>query len=1062
MAAQSPSSRSPELLSRPPQFLLWALACVLLACAQLLWAGYQLGIGNQAIQIAFLQALHNPQLFTRDIMVVQTLHEYPSMFFRILALFLSVADLPTLYLALHLLATAGVFIAIAALSRSIYDDHWAALVSLLILLAGHHQSLAGESFYSSGFTHTWAVFPLGLLALALLYRERYWSAFALAGAILNFHALEAAHLGVIFGIVGLCLIKQIGWRKLAALLGIFALTASPTLWMIITQHHAPFDPLWLQLTHVRSADHSFPSSWWQPGTPDLPRFACILALAALALSFPMPAAARRKTWFALAAFGLLFAAGYLFTEIWPVPIVIRAQLYRSSRFLLAIAFILIAYAAVCAFRLPWQKPSAKSNWCQWLEFASAAFTLATLAIPAWLVLLPAAVAIALLTALISGRLAWYQALAAGASLIICLAAWQQSLHFLLPLLSPEITWRGLVDFVPPPLLTLLLLAPVALLWWLSQRYPTKLITLVSTAAVTAITIPIFLHILHQPPADAPWFDVQQWVRAHTPVDALILTPSQPGGFRIYSERSVVAEWRDGTQLYFNPAFAQPWWDRIKRLQADLVLKADGRSFLTQGRPLGQLDEEEICRIAHDYNADLVVLPHNDLRAMEKLYDNGTWTVYHPKQVSQASIFTADMAPAQKEFLQTVALPNIEKYRKSDLSIRVVDQNGNPLAGAAYTLTQTASSFGFGCSLPFFDVPKSDFGADYRPPAVTPAQLAHFAEFFNYSVTAFSGQWIYTEPEQDKPDYTDLDHYVDWCTKNHTRVELKFLAGYQPPWVRNRDPDDQATLLAAHARQLVERYRDRVDSWEVTDEKIGIDQAAAIFAQVRKVAPKARLGIGDDTRFWSPRPAPARDEDMQRGLNDLRELKKQGIQVDFFSMHAHRPLGLWAVGKDIYDTLDAYAKEGVRIHVTEFGVPVGARIEGPVRSDCWTPQLQADYYTQFFTICFSHPNVDVINIFSLGSKSWIEGEGLLDNADQPTPAFAALRKLIIEHWRTNAAGSLLADGSLAVRGFHGTYTLTITPAASAITVPLTIAPGQSNHYTFKLDTQAGTLVPWEGH
>ncbi|MEI8197569.1 MAG: hypothetical protein WCI73_16870, partial [Phycisphaerae bacterium] len=159
------------------------MACLLLALVQVTWAGYQLGVGNQAIQISFLETLHNPQLFTRDIMVQTTLGQYPSWFFAAAARFLAYWEVPTLYLGLHLLATAGVMLALAGLGRTLGANRWTALTALLLLLAGHHQALAGETLYSTGFTHTWFVFPLTLLALVLFYRGRYWGAFALVGVI---------------------------------------------------------------------------------------------------------------------------------------------------------------------------------------------------------------------------------------------------------------------------------------------------------------------------------------------------------------------------------------------------------------------------------------------------------------------------------------------------------------------------------------------------------------------------------------------------------------------------------------------------------------------------------------------------------------------------------------------------------------------------------------------------------------------------------------------------------------------------------------------------------------
>src|SRR6185503_14859231 len=104
--------------------MLLFVICVLFALVQISWAGYQLGVGNQGIQMAFLQNLHNPEVFSTDPMVTQTLKKYPSFFFHICAHLLSFTDLSTLYLWLHLVATAGVFGAVALLAKVITRNHW--------------------------------------------------------------------------------------------------------------------------------------------------------------------------------------------------------------------------------------------------------------------------------------------------------------------------------------------------------------------------------------------------------------------------------------------------------------------------------------------------------------------------------------------------------------------------------------------------------------------------------------------------------------------------------------------------------------------------------------------------------------------------------------------------------------------------------------------------------------------------------------------------------------------------------------------------------------------------
>src|SRR5258705_384990 len=62
-----------------------------------------------------------------------------------------------------------------------------------------------------------------------------------------------------------------------------------------------------------------------------------------------------------------------------------------------------------------------------------------------------------------------------------------------------------------------------------------------------------------------WREVQDWARLHTPKDAIFVTPPEEAGFRVFSERTVVGEWKDGTQQYFDETFATEWAARMEAL-----------------------------------------------------------------------------------------------------------------------------------------------------------------------------------------------------------------------------------------------------------------------------------------------------------------------------------------------------------------------------------------------------------------------------------------------------------------------------------------------------------------
>ena len=874
--------------------------CFGLAWLQMTLAGYELGVGNQSIQVPFLLRLHSLALFTHDAMVTTTLAAYPSLFYRALAPVLTILPLPVLYYGLHLLTTAGVFFAVIAFSWVLFRSRGTTVLLVGCWLAGHHHALAEQLLYSTGFTHTWAVFPLTLAALALLYADRPLAAFALTGVAFNFHALEAGQLALVMAFWAAFSLRL---RQGVGLLVVFLILAAPTLVpMLVTRQ--TFDAGWLQLMHLRSGHHSFPFTWWRAGQPDIPQFLLILALAGLAVSL-VPGAHLRKTGLLTAGVVLLFIAGILFTEVWPSALVIRAQLFRSSRLLLVIALAYIA--AGCARARGWEQ-------------VGAGLSVACLALPPWLGLLPVALVVTTLLALVNRRLLWQQALLVGLALLVSLAAWRT------------------IDFVPVS-------------WAWNFHRP-------------------------EPGTDPAWRAAQDWARTHTPLDAVFLTPAQQNGFRVHSQRAIVGEWRDGTQLYFSTAFAQPWWERMQALQPGLRVAPDGQRLLVQGRSISQLPDAQILTLAKQFNASYAVLAADTPRRLVAVYRNAKWAIYRPELVADLPTSQTDVP----RFLKEVAGPNIDRYRKSPVRLQIVDAAGRPLYDARYRVTEKRSAF--------------LFGGD------------------NYTVLTNAAWWCTIEPVDGQRQYADLEQAL----QPGVTTEFSFLTGFPPAWLRAQSEGAQAARLRQHVDDLVECYSARVDYWEITDQSLAMNQVSNLVVTLRSKHPGLKLGISAATRLESV--------GLPLGLDDVRQLKAAGL--DFVAIHGHEPWGVWADPQVLYAIFDAFAKEGLRIHITQLAAPSAGWIEGPVRHGQWTPELQAEYCRQFATVAFSHPAVDAIN-----------------PVDEP--------------WRTDLAGTLALDGVLAFRGFHGAYELEVTPPTGPPAVAtFTVLPNTNNNYRLQLD-DAGQLT-----
>jgi endo-1,4-beta-xylanase len=1067
--------------------------CLMLAVAQVAWAGYALGVGNQAIQIAFLKHWANPALFAHDEMVRQTLPLYPSYSFRLLAPLLHVIALDPLYFTLQVVTTFFTLAMVYALGRSIFRSHASALAAVAILVAGHHRALAGDTLYSSGFTHTYVALPVALGALALAYRRHMVWAFAVAGVLFDLHALTGAYVLLMLG-AGLLADRQSMpfsfWVRRAVLCGGVAVAlAAPTLVQMAGQHQT-FDATWINLMRIRSAEHSFPSTWWAAGNPDLPRFALLLALFVMSWSFGAvrqlgsgSARALNLTRWMTAAVLALFAVGYLFTELVPTPVIIRLQPFRASRLLLVLLFVHIAHAAVIAIRAGWTGATASATGeritlarlPRAAEMIGGLLVLATLVIPPLLPLLPLTVAVVTIVALISGRLSWPQAIVVAGALVIALLAYRQ-IQFPLPFLSPEVNWfpHGTSGGPEVGLALAALLAAVffsILIAWTREVLPQRL--LIGAAFLVGALLSGILFQQHAATPStgitAALAPVAHWAQEKTPPDAVFLTPTGYSAFRILSDRGLVADWRDGTQLYFSGQFGPTWFNRITDLEPGLTLSPDNTRLLSRGKSLETLDTEALVALATKYGASYILLPSpppDHPRPLQVAFADPHYTAYtlHPavamsgsKAVPKGVINPADWLAAQK-FMNTTVAENIDKYRKSDLTVQIVDPSGHPVQDLVATVDQTRHAFNFGVSLGFFEPNDISSEGDEKGEPVTPQELALMPTCFNASMIPFSGKWMYVEPARDHVTYSDLDKYIGFCAEHNITVEYHFLAGLAPAWL-NGNEMEAVKRFPDHAMGLVDRYHDRVKYWQLTNESHLLRGVPAVCKLIRAKYPDLKLGVSDCVKFWSEEDNPiGKRMDMYRGIQMIPWLKGQGVKLDYFSIHGHRPYGLWADPRTMYDVFDTISKMGVKLHVTEMLLPLGDQIVGPMRRGVWTPALQADFLQDYLTVCFSHPAMELVNFWGLAHEGWGESAGLLDDHLKPRPAFDRIKHLVKDVWHTRMTGPLPLDGTMATRAFHGDYALTVAlgdgrTAKATFSVP----EGAGTNVRFCLDAGKGTLT-----
>ncbi|HEY7411211.1 MAG TPA: DUF6798 domain-containing protein [Vicinamibacteria bacterium] len=561
-----------------------AVLFLLLALAGTVLNGYRYGDSNHGITVPMMKRVGDPSLYSSDI-VVATAERYPTLLYSALARVLPGGEaVPLAFFVLFVVSMAAVFGAVYRLGRAFGGES----VGLLAVAAAFpvRIGLAGSILYRVLFSHGDVATAVCLWALVFFVEGRRVLPLLLLSLSAYNHLLYSAYLLVPLTLVVLWESRAVGARRTLRVLAAAVLPLLPlAAWFL--SHRAPLTAEWLDLLQRRSAHHSFPSAFAEQYADAV----FLLALAAFALPRLRPARRAFVLLFA-AGVGLLFALGWLFSEWHPVKAVLQLQPFRAWRYAGLLAHVLIAADVVQGFR--------HGGWARVLAPPVALIAFA----PGLEPLLPLAVALR------AAATAWPAALGLrllGVASLLAFGGWgtgRPDLAVFADYLSRVVTS------------TVVRTLALAALVWVARPRGLRAHA-VATAAAGALAVfwvapDAWSRARARWEAD-PWYDVQRWVRQSTPTSAIVLTPPEETGFRVFSERTVVGEWKDGTQQYFDEAFVREWGERMTAL---------GRERF----PLHS--DATLLELARRYGAGYVVLPAKPPRpGLELAYRNREYAVY---------------------------------------------------------------------------------------------------------------------------------------------------------------------------------------------------------------------------------------------------------------------------------------------------------------------------------------------------------------------------------------------------------------------------------------------------
>lgn len=373
---------------------------------------------------------------------------------------------------------------------------------------------------------------------------------------------------------------------------------------------------------------------------------------------------------------------------------------------------------------------------------------------------------------------------------------------------------------------------------------------------------------------------------------------------------------------------------------------------------------------------------------------------------------------------------IERLRKAPLTINVKDAAGRPVSGAAVNVAMKQHAYPFGCVY--------NVGFIVGQGANTPDGQTYqkkFVDLFNVGVDEYAMKWAGWEKPETRKNALDA---LQWMTDRgiDVRAHTMVWPGWTrmpadiKPLVESGDKAKLAKRIDDHIRDIGKTLAGRVTEWDVVNEPyinhvlmdaLGYEQMAHWFKVAREADPTAVLYLNET----STPTAPPGDHHYDVLYDQAKMIQDAGAPLGGVGMQAHFGSNLTAI-IDLQIIYDRFATLGVPLQITEFDI------------DVTDEQLQADYLRDFMTITFAHPNSSGFMMWGFWQKMHWRPDAALFRADWSIkPVGTAWIDLVKKKWWTTADLNTSADGTAAVRGFHGDYSITVTANGRTQTVNATL-------------------------